>query len=396
MKTQKERQRWIGMLVAILLTSLACNLFAPPVTPQPEAIYTSVAQTLEAQLTQTAFANLVGSLTPPAATLPPAEVSPTLTEAPPTAVPSPTLVPPTPTNTRVCDLARFIRDVTVPDGTRFLPNQTFTKTWRLQNIGTCTWSGYSLVFDSGDAMGGSASVPIGTVNPGQEVDLSVNLTAPGSEGKYRGYWRIRNASGVLLPVVGGYQGKSFYVEIRVVLPTPTAVVSSGFDLYSRAPEAQWVSCGSPCAGGTVLSFGGSDADPNGFVVYRGGYRLEDGSSPAKVLETHPMWVDNGMISGLYPPYTVVAGDRLRARLGFLAKPDGTCGVGNVQFQINYKEAGTLHPLGSWTDSCDGNLINIDLDLTPLAGKTVQFALVVLANGPSAQDWAVWVNPRIEP
>ena len=390
------RKEWMGMLAATLLASLACSLFASPATPQAEAIYTAAAQTMEAQLTQTAFASLIGSLTPPPATPASVEASPTFTEQPPTATEPPTPLPPTPTNTQVCDQARYIKDVTVPDGTKFTPNQTFTKIWRIQNTGTCTWSGYSLVFDSGDAMGGSASIPIGTVNPGQEIDLSVNLTAPAAEGKYRGYWRIRNASGVLLPVIGGYQGKSFYVEIRVVLPTPTAVVSAGFDFYSRASEAEWISCGSPCTGGTVLAFGGSDSDPNGFVVYRDGYKLEDGSSPAKILETHPMWVDDGVISGLFPPYTVVAGDRLRARLGFLSKADGTCGVGNVRFQINYKEGGTLHPLGSWTDTCDGNLINVNIDLTPLAGKTVQFALVVLANGSSAQDWAVWVNPRIEP
>ncbi len=392
MKTHQS----MGMLIAMVITMLACSVFASPPTQNPDAIYTSAAQTLQAQMTQTAFAELVGSLTPAPPTDLATQALPTDTEAAATATEPPTPLPPTPTNTSICDQARYIKDVNVPDGTKFSPNQTFTKTWRIQNSGTCTWSGYSLVFDSGDPLGGSASVPIGTVNPGQEVDISVNLTAPASEGKYRGYWRIRNATGVLLPVMGGYQGKSFYVEIRVVLPTPTTVVSSGFDFYSRAPDAEWISCGSPCTGGTVLTFGGSDSDPNGFAIYRSGFKLEDGSSPSKILETHPMWVDDGVISALYPPYTVVAGDRLRAKIGFLAKADGTCGVGNVKFQINYKEGGTIYPLGTWTDTCDGNLINVNIDLSSLAGKTVQFALVVLANGSSAQDWAVWVNPRIEP
>ncbi len=392
MKTHQS----MGMIIAMVINTLACSVFASPPTQNPDAIYTSAAQTLQAQMTQTAFAELVGSLTPAPPTDLATQALPTDTAAAATATEPPTPLPPTPTNTSICDQARYIKDVNVPDGTKFSPNQTFTKTWRIQNTGTCTWSGYSLVFDSGDPLGGSASVPIGTVNPGQEVDLSVNLTAPASEGKYRGYWRIRNAAGVLLPVVGGYQGKSFYVEIRVVLPTPTTVVSSGFDFYSRAPDAEWISCGSPCTGGTVLTFGGSDSDPNGFAIYRGGFKLEDGSSPSNILETHPMWVDDGVISALYPPYTVVAGDRLRAKIGFLAKADGTCGVGNVKFQINYKEGGTIYPLGSWTDTCDGNLINVNIDLSSLAGKTVQFALVVLANGSSAQDWAVWVNPRIEP
>jgi hypothetical protein len=82
------------------------------------------------------------------------------------------------------------------------------------------------VFDSGDAMSGASPIAIGTVNPGQEVDLSVTLTAPASNGSYRGYWRIRNTSGVLIPVLGGTQGKSFFVDIKVgVSSGPFAVTS---------------------------------------------------------------------------------------------------------------------------------------------------------------------------
>jgi hypothetical protein len=67
----------------------------------------------------------------------------------------------------------------------------------------------------------------------------------------------------------------------------------------------------------------------------------------------------------------------------------------VVYQFNYKEGGTLSPLGTFHETCDGNLTVVDLDLSSLAGHTVQFALVVLANGSSAQDWAIWVNPHIE-
>jgi hypothetical protein len=113
-------------------------------------------------------------------------------------------------------VAQYIKDVTIPDGTNFNSGDAFTKTWRLKNVGSCTWSGYALVFDSGDAMSGISPIAIGTVAPQQEVDVSVNLTAPASNGTYRGYWRIRNASGVLIPVQGGaQQGKSFFVEIKV-------------------------------------------------------------------------------------------------------------------------------------------------------------------------------------
>jgi hypothetical protein len=215
------------------------------------------------------------------------------------------------------------------------------------------------------------------------VDVSVNFTAPTTSGSYRSYWRIRNSSGVLIPVLGGTQGKSFFVDIKV------SVVSSGYDLHTRATDANWVS-----SAGT-LSFGGPDTDSNGFAMYRNSQKLEDGTSPTKVLEMHPQWVDNGVITGLYPAYTVVSGEHFTAKIGFLAQSDGTCGTGDAKFQLNYKESGVLKPLGEWTDTCDGTLKSIDVNLSSIAGKTIQFALAVMANGPAGQDWAVWVSPQVK-
>lgn len=365
-----RKVRLISATLATLLAMIACNL--PSAAPSTQSASTAAAQTVQAQLT-----GIAQTAVPSQAPLSTSTPLPSLTPIPPSATPT-------------CDLGKFVTDVTIPDGTIMTPGQSFTKTWRLQNIGACNWSGYSLVFDSGDSMGASsATYPVGTTVTNAFIDISINLTAPTSSGSYRGYWRLRNASGVLIPIVSGYQGRSFYVDIKVQAPA-----SAGFDLHSQAPSAQWISCGDPCGGGTVLSFGGPDTDANGFVMYRNGALLEDGSSPAKVLETHPMWVDDGVISGLYPAYTVQPDEHFQAKLGFLAKADGTCGLGNVKFQLNYKEAGTLHPLGSWTDTCNGTLLSVDVDLSALEGHTVQFALVALANGPATQDWAVWVSPRV--
>lgn len=363
-----------SVFLALILAS--CNLPSrAPQTEEPNAIFTQAALTVQAQLNQT-----------------------------PTPAPfnTPTLPPPQPTNTAVtlptfpvvtntpvasptsaCDVGQFIRDVTVPDGTTYAPGETFTKTWRIRNAGTCTWSGYSLVFDSGDAMNGASPIAIGTVGPGQEVDLSVNLTAPATSGSYRGYWRIRNASGILIPILGGTQGKSFFVDIKV------GVVSSGYDFYTRASSAVWTS------GAGNLTFGGPDTDDKGFAMYKDNQRLEDGTTTTKVLETHPQFVDNGFISGRFPSYAVVQGEHFTAKIGFLALADGTCGSGNVKFQLNYREGGgPVTSLGEWTESCDGIMRSIDVDLTSLKGKTVEFILQVSANGTSSQDWAVWVKPQI--
>ena len=121
-----------------------------------------------------------------------------------------------------CERAQFIADVTVPDGTTFAPATPFLKTWRLKNVGTCTWTtGYSLIFDTGERMGGPDSVPMPTnVAPGQIVDVSVNLSAPNAGGTYRGYWKFKNSLGAVFGIGSGGT-KSFWVEIRVSGPTAT-------------------------------------------------------------------------------------------------------------------------------------------------------------------------------
>ena len=111
----------------------------------------------------------------------------------------PTSIPPAATAITRCDWVSFISDVSVPDGTKYAPGTSFVKTWRLKNIGTCTWtSSYSLVFVNGDQMGGSAAIALpGNVAPNQTVDVSVTLTAPTTEKAYSGNWMLRNAAGAV-------------------------------------------------------------------------------------------------------------------------------------------------------------------------------------------------------
>jgi hypothetical protein len=114
-------------------------------------------------------------------------------------------------------MAKFIDDVTIPDDTEMLPGQEFIKTWRLQNIGTCTWTNqYALIFVSGDQMNGTSPQPlIGSIAPNSTVDISVTLKAPGTTGPYRGNWVL------FTPSAFNYNPdtdaiESFYVQIKVV------------------------------------------------------------------------------------------------------------------------------------------------------------------------------------
>jgi hypothetical protein len=101
---------------------------------------------------------------------------------------SDTPVPPT---SRCTSDAVFEADVTVPDGTRIEAGQSFVKTWRIRNTGTCDWdASYRLVFVDGEQMGGPDSLAVPETPSGGSTSISVELVAPPKGGTYRGYWQM--------------------------------------------------------------------------------------------------------------------------------------------------------------------------------------------------------------
>merc|ERR1719198_1709303 len=90
--------------------------------------------------------------------------------------------------------ARFVRDVTIFDGTQMAPSTPFTKIWRLKNTGEVPWPpGTRMLFVGGDQMTTEMSVPLSratVVQPGEEVDVAVEMVAPPELGRCLGYWRL--------------------------------------------------------------------------------------------------------------------------------------------------------------------------------------------------------------
>jgi hypothetical protein len=199
-----------------------CNLpnTGGQITPQsPETVFTQAAQTVESELTRVA---LLASPTP--------QVSPTPIIPPDTFTPTPTNTPiSSVTNTPIpCNLAAFVTDVNYPDNTQVAPGQVFQKTWRIRNIGTCSWnSNYLLIFDGGDpigvASGYTQQLTTSVINSEQNLDLTVNLKAPATAGTYTGYWRLRDPNGVNFGITPA--GGTFLVKIKVV-PTTSVTLNS--------------------------------------------------------------------------------------------------------------------------------------------------------------------------
>jgi len=231
---QIKRKIVLALLAGVLLVSCSGQ---PPATEEPtvdvNAVMTAGVGTFVAGLTQTQAAQPtatatstpsptptptvsavnLGSLTPLTTStqsfvLPLSTVifsAPTVAGTPPTVNPS--------TLGSGCNNLRLISDVTVSAGTVMAPGQEFTKTWKVENNGTCDWVFlYRLVFVSGERMEGVAPNLGKVITPGKWTQLSVGLKAPSKPGTYTGNWRLGNQAGSVF-------GSTLTVSIVVANPT---------------------------------------------------------------------------------------------------------------------------------------------------------------------------------
>ncbi|MFN2213952.1 MAG: NBR1-Ig-like domain-containing protein [Anaerolineales bacterium] len=395
-----NRKFWIIGLSLLLLLFLGCvvsiilylinlgKVNATVATQDPDVVGTYVSQTIVAQVTRNA-ADLIPTSTN--TQLPTETGIPTVLPSPTQFVPSATSVPTQtnpPTSTplpTVCNQAQFVRDLTVQDNTPFTPGSSFVKTWRLKNIGHCTWTtDYVLVFESGDAM--KAKTPIRlpkSVEPNQTVDLSVVLTAPLKTGTYRGDWLLSDPQGDTFGV-GASGHQTFWVQIRVMdLGNPDLA----YDFAANYCHAQWSSGngGLPCPGVT--------SSDEGFVILLDNPNLEVRQEDELALWSHPNNNQHGWIAGMYPEFTIQPNQHFTAWVGCLANSKG-CNVNFLLEFYNLKN-GVTRTLGTWPEVFDGQMTKIDLDLSQHAGKRVRFILRVEVNGGEpSQANAVWFVPGI--
>jgi hypothetical protein len=159
-----------------------------------------------------------------------------------------------------------------------------------------------------------------------------------------------------------------------------------YDFINEASTASWGS------GAGSLPFPGKDNDSRGFALYRNNWQLEDSSTWAKVLETHPQWVSDGWIMGRYPQLTVPSGAELKVTVGFLKGATGTDGV---TFKVQFEEGQSRQEILSLQATYDGKLDSMTESLSSLSGRTGYFILYVNAGQGSGQDWAAWAEAKIE-
>ena len=292
-----------------------------------------------------------------------------------------------------CDSAIFIDhvilDTPVELGTIVMPGTHFTKTWRVQNDGDCTWTtDYDLVQVAGSSFSAVEEHPLAIeVDPGESVDISLSLTAPSESGSHRGEWMLRNAEGDTFGVAASGEAP-LITEFQVADLAPGVVYE--FDqVHCLAVWHSNLATFLPCDGGE------DEEDPRiGYVRLVADASLEDNNpNNSSVIEVKPNNQDGGWINGIFPPITIHSGDHFLAEVGCLAEnPD--C---SIIFQLEYqREDGSLSRLGEWQQLQDREASSINIDISELAGESIRFILRVEENGGrSLQGIGYWLDARIE-
>lgn len=213
-------------LFTVVLASFVLGACGSTEAGTSSAVLTEAAIIYSESLTQTAAVApptataTVASPTPTNTTAP--TFTPTVTGTPPTATPAAATATPSTggatggtSGNAPCLRASFEIE-TIDDGTEFYVGTLFTKTWRLKNTGTCTWTaGFNAVWVQGELFGADSVTPFTDkdIPPGGYALISINMKAPGPAGHYKGYWMLRSNDGVFFGV--GTGGKEwFWVDIQ--------------------------------------------------------------------------------------------------------------------------------------------------------------------------------------
>ena len=195
------------LILGALLFSCESNSSTPTKPVDTNALRTQAVATYASSLTETLVAVPTASPAPTEKfTATPVVLTATL-ETPATADP--------------CYDLLWIEDVTIPDGTNLKPNESFTKTWLVQNSGGCAWPpGFTFQHVGGDPMRGETLTLEEAIPVGAKREISIQLAVPTDQnGLIQSSWRMADSNGVFF-------GDTLSVNITVGnILTPTSTTT---------------------------------------------------------------------------------------------------------------------------------------------------------------------------
>lgn len=263
----------------------------------------------------------------------------------------------------------FVSDVTVPDGSTLAAGQTFVKTWRVRNDGTCTWgpnqSLRALAFTGGSQLGApdQAALPA-QVGPGQSADVSVTLKAPTQSGSYVSQWMFRLADGTYIGL-GTKANEPLYTSFFVGSSSGTGLSSTRLNFD---------------AGATAISVDGTlqPRQIKGYILnaMKDQIILASVSSPANDINIKITAADNAALGGAANSNTGSASALLPSTQDYTVWVTGGATQSTFSLGIVIPSRITFAP-GATSASVDGTISKhfiVDYILRAQAGQTLTVKL----------------------
>jgi hypothetical protein len=256
----------------------------------------------------------------------------------------------------------------------------------------------------------SISLP-SNVDPGQTIDISIDLIAPAIPGTYKGIWLFEDNNGRQFGLGASANGQ-IWVQVKVAAgPTstqtplpestltsvpdikPTAIIpfntpsseTIAYDLVAQICSARWFS------NNIQQSCPGPRSETQNSVSLAALPTLEDGSAltnPAIMISPNNT---NGSIQGIYPEYLVQPGDHFRAIASCEANSISCSNLLRVRYQDASNNIGDLWAVGEFYDQ---KYTQIDIDISALAGQKIKFILDVTPLNTDPGNHVFWASPGI--
>ena len=187
--------------------------------------------------------------------------------------PIPTGAPQTPIPSNCAHKATLVSDVTLLNGSTIAANQSFNKTWRVQNTGNCAWTNnFQFIYIGGESMANVQMISVPHTLPGGSVDLVLAMSAPSTPGLHIAQWQLRDD-------YGNFFGPVLEAKITTAGPTPTATAVPSFLVTAATASVNPGSFAGNCPGTFVLS-GNVTTNNAGSFTYRW---VIPGSNPSDIM-----------------------------------------------------------------------------------------------------------------
>ena len=195
--------------------------------------------------------------------------------------------------------------------------------------------------------------------------------------------------------------KKYFISLFLILfITGICGYAEEIDLIAKASGAIWSN-----SARVSIPFG-TDRQNAGTVKYMNNVRMEDGKTYERVLFTHPQWIKQGTLAGVFNNIIIPEdGGKLIIAGGLLQDTSGTDGV---TFSAYFYPAGirakvisrkiTTSALGnhvcSFTAIKNRKVNRVEGDLSRYAGQSGILTLMVDAGGNSNSDSAAWTEAKL--